>query len=48
MYNQLKGSMPPVTVSEPPLGHMLAVGVGCTVVKDGRSVNLGKDRTDEF
>lgn len=48
MYNQLKGSMPPVTVYEPPLGHMLAVGVGCMVVRDGRSVNLGKDQTDEF
>lgn len=48
MYDQLKGSMPPVTVCEPPLGHMLMVGVGCMVVRDGRSVNLGKDQTYEF
>lgn len=48
MCSQLKGSRPPVRVSEPPLGHMLAVGVGCTVVRDGRSVKLGKDRTYEF
>lgn len=48
MYSWLKGSMPPVRVSEPPLGHMLAVDVGCMVVRDGRSVRLGDDQTYEF
>lgn len=48
MYRQLKGSMPPVRVSEPPLGHMLAVVVGCMVVRDGRFVKSGKDQTYEF
>lgn len=48
MYSWLKGSMPPVRVSEPPLGHMLAVDVGCMVVRGGRSVELGEDQTYEF
>lgn len=48
IYSQLKGSMPPVRVSAPPLGHMSAVDVGCVVVRDGRSVELGKDQTYEF
>lgn len=48
MFSELKGSMCPVRVSEPPLGHMLAVVWGCMVVRDGRSVPLGKDLTYEF